>query len=403
MSGWKCGDGFWLMLVGVFLGGLALNLTPCIYPLIPITISYFGGRRRQNRRRVFIDGILYISGLAFTNSILGLIASLSGGMLGSILQEPIVLLVVAGILVSLALSFFGFWELRLPSGLTNLASKNFSGYFGTFFMGLTLGVLAAPCLGPFILGLLTYVGQKGDPFLGFLYFFVLSIGLGLPLMVLALFSSTLEKLPMSGQWMVWVRKALGWVLVGMASYFLKPLVPTATGEATMLAAVLVAAGCHLGWLEKSSGAGRVFPYFRKALGVILIGSSIIFFLAASRSRDGIVWTPYSPAIVAEAAQRKKPVILDFYADWCGPCVALDKKVFSDPEVVKFSQDLVAIRVDLTQQHSLQSELLSRYQIRGVPTIVFINRQGSEERAMRIESYVSRREILKKMKQLIERS
>jgi thiol:disulfide interchange protein DsbD len=402
MSRWRLHGALWLTLLAVFLGGLALNLTPCIYPLIPITVSYFGGRRRKNGGRVFVHGILYISGLSVTNSILGVAASLSGGMLGSALQEPIVLLAVAGILISLALSFFGFWELRLPSGLTRVASKNVSGYFGTFFMGLTLGVLAAPCVGPFVLGLLTFVGQKGDPFLGFLYFFVLSLGLGLPLTVIALFSSILEKLPMSGEWMIWIRKALGWVLVGMAGYFLKPLMASAMGGAAVLAAVFVAAGLHLGWLEPSSRGGRVFFYFRRALGVILIAGSIIFFLVASRSRSGIDWIPYSPTIVTEAAQKQDPMILDFYADWCGPCVTLDKKVFRDPEIVKASQYLVPVRVNLTQRHSLQDKLLERYQIRGVPTIIFINRRGLEEKEMRIESYVSRNEVLTKMKQLIEK-
>ena len=168
------GAGLWLSLAGVFIGGLFLNLTPCVYPLIPITVSYFGGREGKTGGKTIIHGILYVAGLAFTNSLLGLAAALSGDMLGSILQNPVVLMFVAGVLVALALSFFGFWEFRIPSAMTRLASKNFGGYFGTFFMGMTLGIVAAPCLGPFILGLLTYVGQKGDLFLGFLYFFVLS-------------------------------------------------------------------------------------------------------------------------------------------------------------------------------------------------------------------------------------
>jgi thiol:disulfide interchange protein DsbD len=400
-SRWNLDGALWFALAGVFLGGLALNLTPCIYPLIPITISYFGGRKEENRKRIFVHGALYIAGLAVTNSILGVAASMSGSMLGSALQKPIVLLALAGILISLALSFFGFWELRLPPGLMRMASKNVSGYLGTCFMGLTLGVLAAPCVGPFILGLLTFVGRKGDPFLGFLYFFVLSLGLGLPLAVLALFSSTLAKLPVSGKWMIWIRKALGWVLVGMAGYFLKPLVSTALGEAAIFSAVCVAAGLHLGWLEPISRSNRFFLYLSRSLGTMLIGGSILFLWDASGSRTGIDWIPYTPTSVTEAARKKNPLILEFYADWCGPCVSMDKKVFSDPEIVKMSRDLTAVRVDLTQRHSLQNELLERYQVSGVPTIIFINRAGLEEKAMRIESYVSRNEVLKKMKKLIE--
>ena len=402
MIGWKLGASFWVTLLGVFLGGLALNLTPCIYPLIPITVSYFGGRSRSAREQILVHALLYISGLGVTNSTLGIIASLSGSMLGSVLQEPLVLLVVTGILVSLALSFFGIWELRLPSALMRAASKSFGGYFGTFFMGLTLGIVAAPCLGPFILGLLTFVGQKGDPFLGFLYFFVLSIGLGLPLSILAIFSSALEKLPRSGAWMVWIRKIFGWILLGMAAYFLQPLISGIVGKSTLLVVMLVAAGLHLGFPEWPGEVGRPFPYIRTGLGLVLIGGAILLLLATSRGRVGIEWIPYDPAVVSQAAQKGRPVILDFYADWCAPCVELDQKVFRDPEIVKLSREFVALRVDLTRQHTHQDELLKMYQVRGVPTIIFMNRKGVEERALRIESYVKRGEVLSKMRQLIEK-
>jgi thiol:disulfide interchange protein DsbD len=400
-TGLELGSGLLLTLVGIFLGGLALNLTPCIYPLIPITVSFFGGRSGKMRGRSVAHGIFYIAGLAITNSVLGVTASLSGGMLGSTLQNPIVLIVMAGILVSLGLSFFGLWEFHIPVGLTRLASKNFGGYFGTFFMGLTLGILAAPCLGPFILGLLTYVSQKGDPLLGFLYFFVLSIGLGLPLSVLAVFSGGLKKLPMSGEWMIWISKLLGWVLVGMAGYMLLPLIPGAVGKSALMALIFLAAGLHLGWRERSRSSARAFPYIKKGLGVALIGVAIVFFLTNSRTREGVKWIPYDQTVLIEAAKRKKPVILDFYADWCEPCKALDKGAFSDPDVVRLSKDLVTVRVDLTTKHPQQDELQERYQIIGVPTVIFINRRGVEERKLRIESYVTRDVVRNRMKGLLE--
>ncbi len=402
VPGWMAGAGFWLILFGLFLGGLALNLTPCIYPLIPITVSYFGGKSGGIKGQTIFHGVLYILGLAFTNSILGVSASLSGGMLGSALQNPIVLIVVAGILVSLGLSFFGLWEIRVPSGLTRLASKNFGGYFGTFFMGLTLGIVAAPCLGPFILGLLTYVGQKGDPVLGFLYFFVLSIGLGLPLAILAMFSGALKKLPVSGAWMVWIRKVLGWVLVGMAAYLLQPLMPGAYMKSMLFAAILVAAGLHLGWMEKGRGDSRVFEYIKKGLGVILICAAISFYLGGRQGGEGVRWTPYSEALLVEAAKENRPVMLDFYADWCGPCKSMERNVFTDPEIVDLSRHFVTLRIDLTKQHPNQKKILRRYLLLGVPTIIFINGKGIEERELRIEAYTDRDEVLKRMKRLINK-
>ena len=137
-------------LLGIFAGGIALNLTPCIYPLIPITVSYFGGQSSQGQRQLMVHGACYIAGLAITNSVLGVIAALTGGIMGSLLQHPIVLALLASVLIFFASSLFGLWEMRLPFRLSQAASKTYSGYFGSLFMGLTLGVVASACIGPFI-------------------------------------------------------------------------------------------------------------------------------------------------------------------------------------------------------------------------------------------------------------
>ena len=216
-------------LFGVFIGGMALNLTPCVYPLIPITVSYFSGLSGGSRSRLVAHGLAYLGGLSVTNTVLGVAAALTGGLMGAMLQNPVVLLAVAGILLIFATSLFGLWELRLPQSLTQAATKSYAGFFGTLFMGLTLGLVAAPCIGPFVLGLLTWVASQGSAWLGFAVFFTLSLGLGLPLFFLALFSGSLEKLPRSGEWMNWVRKLMGWVLVGLAVHFLRPLLPEAWG------------------------------------------------------------------------------------------------------------------------------------------------------------------------------
>jgi len=400
MPGGGSGATLWLTLLGIFVGGLALNLTPCIYPLIPITDSYFGGKIKENR---VLHGLLYISGLALTNSILGVSAALSGSMLGSALQKPVVLILVACIMIALGLSFFDLWEIRIPAGLTSMASRSFGGYFGTFFIGLTLGIVAAPCLWPFILGLLTYVGQKGDPFLGFLYFFVLSIGLGLPLALLAIFSGAMDRLPLSGDWMVWIRRFMGWVLVGMAGYMISPLIAHHMARAGIMAVISIAAGFHLGWLDRTGGGVRAFSYIKKALAVLIILGGMIYLGSAGYDREGIEWIPYDRDILSRAAEAKRPLILDFSADWCAPCREMERKVFNDPDVVRLSRDFITMRLDLTRRQAYQEEVLRRYSVRGVPTIIFFTRHGVEERGLRIESYADRSEFLSRMRLLLERS
>jgi len=393
----------WLTLLALFLGGLALNLTPCVYPLIPITVSYFGGKSERIRGHTIVHGIVYMFGLAMTNSLLGLSAALSGGMLGFALQNPFVLIFVAGVMVAMSLSFFSVWELRAPFWLTRLASKNYAGFFGTFFMGLTLGIVAAPCIGPFILGLLIYVGQTGDPFLGFLYFFVLSIGLGLPLSVLAVFSGVITRLPKSGDWMLWIRKLMGWILLCMAAFMISPLIAHFFAKQWLLAGVSVAAGIHLGWLDTTGKKLKIFPYFKKIVGIIAVVGGIIYLALTYQHAGKIEWIPYDQSILENAAEEKKQVIIDFYADWCGPCVAMEREVFSDPEVIKLSRDVITMRLDLSRSQPYHDEIMKKYQIRGIPTAVFINHQGIEEESLRAIGFVYKDEFLKRLRSFLAQS
>lgn len=377
-----------LTLVGIFIGGMALNLTPCVYPLIPITVSYFGGRSGQSRGTILVHGLCYILGLAMTNSLLGVVAAMTGGLMGGMLQNPWVLMAVAGVLLLFASSLFGFWELRLPTGLTRAAAKSYAGYFGTIFMGMTLGVVAAPCLGPFVLGLLTWVAGTADPVFGFAIFFTLSLGLGLPLFILAMFSGRLEKMPRSGEWMNWVRKAMGWVLVGMAAYFIRPLFPEALSIA-VYSLIGLGAALHLGWLDRSTAAFKAFAWIKKGVGLAGIAFAVFLVAAWLLRPPGVVWQPYTPELLAQAKSEGKPVIMDFYATWCAPCRELDEITFHDPAIVKASSRFIMVKIDLTSgDNPVYQQLVKDYGVKGVPTLVFIDAQGKERRDLRLVDFMT---------------
>jgi thiol:disulfide interchange protein DsbD len=388
-------------LLGIFVGGMALNLTPCVYPLIPVTISYFGGQAaKRGQSSLFIHGLCYMFGLAVTNSTLGTIAAMTGGLMGSVLQHPVALVLVSAILVFFATSLFGFWEFRLPGTLMQISSKSYTGYFGTVFMGITLGLVAAPCIGPFVLGLLTWVASLGRPWFGFVVFFILSVGLGLPLFILGIFSGQVDKLPRSGGWMVWVRKVLGWVLIGMAAYFLKPLLPESL-SAVLLSAIALSAGLHLGWLSKDKTDLKAFVWMKTCVGLAFLVIATFLSMSWAMRGPGVAWQPYSDQMIAEAQREGRPVIIDFYASWCTPCRELEEKTFHNPSVVKTAESgFIMIKVDLTRSGNPDHErLLKQYEVKGVPTVVFLGVDGNERRELRLVDYLPPDQFLSRMQEL----
>ena len=390
-------------LLGIFAGGMALNLTPCVYPLIPITVSYFGGQAadaEKGQSKLIVHGLCYMVGLALTNSALGVIAALTGGLMGAMLQNPVVLMVVAAVLVFFATSLFDLWELRLPSGLTQSAAKAYSGYFGSLFMGLTLGVVAAPCIGPFVLGLLTWVASMGSPWLGFLIFFTLSLGLGLPLFLLAMFSGQLEKLPRSGGWMIWVRKLMGWVLVGMAVHFIRPILPESF-SVMLLAGVALAAGLHLGWFDRNQANFSAFPWMKTGAGVVCLVLAAFLVTTWAMRGPGVAWRPYSIDVLQEAQKLKKPVLIDFYATWCTPCRELEEVTFHDASIVKETEkDFIMVKVDVTKGgNPFYEQLLQQYGVKGVPTIVFLDADGKEKPDLRLVDYLPPAQFMTRMAEI----
>ncbi|MCF8239838.1 MAG: protein-disulfide reductase DsbD [Melioribacteraceae bacterium] len=413
-------EGLLWTFILVFLSGLALNMTPCVYPLIPITISYFGGQTQGKKSNLIVHSMLYVLGMAITYSILGMIAALTGSLFGAALQNPIVLVGIAIILVALALSMFDLYEIRLPSFLTKFAGDTRRGFWGTFFMGLTVGIVAAPCIGPFVLALLTFVGEKGDVLLGFWLFFVLAIGMGIPFIFLGVFSGSIKKLPRSGAWMIWVRAIFGFILIAMAIYFLEPLFPNSLLYYFSLALVFFIGGIYMAWIESSKSSGKIFPIVRNLVGiiffllaVIISASSVQSYVEKSlafakteagslASTEQINWTEYSEQKIRNAIEQNKPVMIDFFADWCVPCKEMDAFTFSQPEVIEMSGHFTMLKVDLTTEDTPQAkELKSNFNIKGVPTLVFLNTDGEELPDLRVVGFLEKEELLPIMQSVLK--
>jgi thiol:disulfide interchange protein DsbD len=382
--------GLLLSLLIVFLGGLALNLTPCVYPLIPITIGYFGGQTEGRTGRLFLLGVFYVLGMALTYSIVGVVTALSGAMFGSLLQQPVVIIIISLIFIALALSMFGVYEFKLPDSWSAKAGGAKSGTVGAFFMGLTMGIVAAPCIGPFVLSLVTVVAAKGDAVYGFVMFFTLALGLGLPYLLLALFSGKLKALPRAGLWMEAVKHIFGFIMIAMALYYAGPLLPKSVNHYLLpIYGILVA--LYLLFFDKSASANKGFKKFKTIFSLAVIAVAV--YALWPTKEVSIVWQPYDKAAFDRAKSANEKIIIDFSAEWCVPCRELDAQTFSDQKVIDASGHFKAFKADMTQTGSEATESLRKqFNVIGVPTVLIFDSNGDEHQ--RITGFVNAETFLK---------
>ncbi len=376
-----------------FIGGLLVSLTPCVYPMIAVTVSVFGARESKSRWQGITLSLAFVMGIVAMFVPLGVVAGMTGGVFGSVLQSTWVIVGISVLFLAMAASMFGAFELALPSALTNkLATVGGIGYKGAFVLGLACGLIAAPCTGPVLTGILTWIAKTQSGSLGALAMAAFALGLGAPFFLVGAFA---VQLPKSGRWMVHVKSVLGIVLVVVALYFLSTAFPViasyAKGDSLflgiMVAAVLV--GILLGAVHRSFDEPGAGIKIRKGLGTFLTSvGAFLLVMGVSKPAQSLSWEALTwQQAQAKAKREKRPLLVDFTATWCGACKQLDRETFSKPDVAQEAGRFVAVKVDATDDEDPQvTSAMETMKVVGLPTVLVYDSRGQE--AVRCTDFVA---------------
>lgn len=406
---------YWLIIGIFFVAGLGLALTPCIFPMIPILSGVIVGQGQEiTTAKAFSISLVYVLAMAIVYTIAGVLAGLFGQNLQIVFQDPWILSTFAGVFVLLALSMFGFYDLQLPnrlqSKLTEISNRQHGGtLIGAAVMGIFSALIVGPCVAPALAAAILVIGQTGDPVLGGTALFALSMGMGAPL--LAFGASAGKLLPRAGVWMDIVKSVFGVGMLAVAIIMLERIIP-ATLSMVLWGTLLVVSAIYLGALHELAIEASGWQRLWKGLGVVLlIYGALMLVGAAAGGKDtvqplrGIAMfagsTPQQHLAfkrikseadldreLAAAAVQRRPVMLDFYADWCVACKELERYTFSDPAVVRALAEFVLLQADVTADDATDRALLQgRFGMPGPPSIMFFDRSGKERKNLRVVGFI----------------
>jgi thiol:disulfide interchange protein DsbD len=381
-------SGLLLSLLLVFLAGMGASLTPCVFPMIPITMAIIGAKGGGKARGFALSSMLVL-GMAVTYTSLGVLAAKSGAVFGAVAQKPAFLIPMALLFAVFSLSLFGAFEIALPPSLAMKLQGDGSrkGFGGAFIMGLVLGPLSAPCVGPVIGAVLVGIAQQGDVWLGALQLFVFALGMGVLFLVVGTFSAALPK---SGDWLTRFKQGMGLVVLGFAVWTVRLVVPE-WANFTMWTVVTLVGAAIFGAFEVAEG---LVGQLRKGLAILMLALGILLGLRAVETFLQVELLPKSGSVavteahsgwmeqdlegaLAKAKVERKLVLVDIYADWCAQCKELDEKTWPDAGVKQWmAQNAVAIRIDTDAK---RKDLATTLQIRSYPTVILLDAEGKELR------------------------
>ncbi|MEO8799488.1 MAG: cytochrome c biogenesis protein CcdA [Polyangiaceae bacterium] len=371
-----------------FVGGLLVSLTPCVYPMIAITVSVFGANEAKSRGQAAALSGVFVLGIATLFTILGVATAASGGLFGSMLANKWVVGGIALVFLALSASMFGAFELALPSGLNNrLATVGGIGYKGAFTLGLVSALVAAPCTGPALTGILIWIATTHNLVLGTLVMFTFALGLGVPFFLVGTFAISLPK---GGAWMIGVKWVFGVVLAVVALYFLRNAIPALqhvsgkttgvlVGYVVAFAIGLALASVHIAAERKKSPIAHLSkPMKLVSIPFAIIGGYMIIAWILTPKAE-LEWLTSEQAAVAQAQAEHRPLIVDFGASWCTACNELATTTFADKTVRDEAGRFVAVRVDATDNDAPGvTEVKDKYKVVGLPTVIVLDSQGNEK-------------------------
>jgi thiol:disulfide interchange protein DsbD len=404
--------GFFGVLAAAFIWGFLASLTPCVYPMIPITVSVIGAGSAGNALRGFTLSVFYVLGLSLTYAIFGVTAAWTGSLFGSFADHWIVRIIVALVFTLLALSMFDLFHIQTPPDIASkLHNQKMSGILGVFLTGAVAGAVVGPCVGPMLVGLLVYIATLGAKLQGFFIMWSFALGMGMIFLFIGTFSGAVAALPKSGGWMEKVKYFFGVLLMGFALYYVQPLLPPSV-FLLIVGAFFIGIGVFVGALDPVDAESLPIRRFWKAAGIVFLVLGVCFVAQFSFNlqagfvpkdavkQDGISWMQDEAAALALARADKKPVMIDFYADWCFACKRLDNETFIHPAIIEEAKRFVTVKINCTEADDpTVKKLQQKYRVVGLPTLFFLNSDGQPLYGQAVTAFIEPETLLARMGQI----